>query len=212
MQIIKYRSLFTDVPINCPSTVEEGDLNAKKAGAVLKGFIDNTVYRGVLNEFREWLIHGREAVAAKDNKPAIEAIQGLEEITGVPMKTQSKVVGKKTVEVYDETDGEYIKRVAAVKGWDLDQEPNELQPYADIVAKFLVFDASVSESKPKGPVKLPADYLEAGLRIIDKGNQAKYGRFNIVWTNDRDKDATLLGWKIREEVLAKQREATKGYE
>jgi len=203
----KFRSLYVDVPIQVPSTVADFDANAKAEGRCLAEAINNVVYRGVLADFRDLLIHGREA----DEKAGVAAVEGLEAITGIARKTTKKTVGKREVEVWDETEGEYVARVIAARGWDK-ENPTELQNIADAVAKYLVFDASAAPATTKGPKKLPSDYLEAATRIITKGSWDKYSRFGLVQSGDTAKDAEALGWKIREEVLAKQRAATLAYE
>jgi hypothetical protein len=210
METKEFNSLFVKVPIQVPSTVTEFDDNAKRAGACLGEAINNVVYRSVLNDFRDLLIHGREA-SKPGETPVVEAVDGLETYTGISRKTEKKTVGKKEVEVYSETESEYIKRVCAAKAWDLDN-PTELQQFATEIAKHLVFDASATVAAPKGPKKLPEDYLQAAQRILTKGNQAKYARFGITWTGETDKDAITLGWKIREEVLAEQRAKTAKYD
>jgi len=215
----KFRSVFCDVPIQVPSSVADYDALAGKEGACLASAIENVVYRGVLSDFRDLLIHGREAVEAKPaagDQPAIEAVEavdGLEQLTGISRKTIKKTVGKKEVEVYDETEADYVRRIIAAKGWD-QENPIELQQIADNIAKFLIFNPKEVERAARGPKKLPEDYKNAATRIIENNPafKDKYARFNITWTEEKDKNIELLGWKIREEVLEEQRKKTAAYE
>lgn len=179
----KFRSLGVEVSVQVPATVDEFDQNAKSVGACLREAVSNVVYRGVLAEFRDAFC------------------DAVEEKSGVERKRKDS--GKKTeagevILIVDESEGEYLRRVRAEKGWTEDN--SVLQSIANEVATELVFDASATEPKERKPKKVPAKYLTAAQRIITNGTQSKYDRFGIVWTGDAAKDAETLAWKIKAEV------------
>lgn len=96
MKAVVYESLGLDVSILVPETVAEYDLLAKRPDAALGDAIDNTVYRGVLNQVRAAFV------------PALVAFSGI--------KPHSKTVKDKTgkdVEEITESDKKYVDRVVA---------------------------------------------------------------------------------------------------
>jgi hypothetical protein len=225
--------------LNVPSTVEEFDQNAKRVGACLASAINNEVYRGTMAEFREVLIHGSEAVV-KDGVTSGYNFKGLEERFDFPRltkktgKTRDVVVNgttvKEEIEVYDESESDYIKRLCAAKGWNDDKTKSDnLQPIADELSGLLTFDASQTERKAAGPKKLAKQYREAAENIFKNENQNKWvGRLkeenDIILSFDTEpapEDPTFaavrngnidkLGWAIKAREDAKAKEAVKQY-
>jgi hypothetical protein len=155
MQTKEYSSLGLKVNISVPSTVEEFDQNAKRTGACLDEAINNTVYRGVLADFRE------------------KFCEALETHTAIPRHTKDS--GKKdsdgnAIMLYTESEGDYPKRAAAEQG----VEVATYQHIADAVAAELVFDASARERKAPTPKKLPdwakkvAEEFLSGAKSLEK--------------------------------------------
>lgn len=190
----KFRSLGCDVSINVPQTVEDFDLNAKKAGACLAEAVNNVIYRGTLNEFRDNFCE------------EVEKETGVERTASPTGKKNSD--GTDVLE-YDLSEGKYIQHVRTTKGWADDN--TVLQGIADKVAATLTFDASAPERKPSEPKKLAAMYKEAATRIFTNGNQAKWGtQFNLTYTGDQAKDIELLGWAIKRDSDEKQKQLMAG--
>lgn len=209
-----FSSLGVDFKHDVPATVEEFDQNAKKAGQCLVEAIANVVYRNSLASFRDAMIYGLDAVKDAEGNVTRAKVPGLEEITGIKRLTKTQKRGDKEVQVPDESEMTYVKRVCAEKGWegtDDAADPN-LQAIADAIAVHIKFDASAAARQPAGPKKLPEDYLNAAKRIYANGNQDKWaGKFGLTLTGDVEKDQVAMGWKIREVELKKQREATLQY-
>lgn len=163
-----------------PATVEEFDQNAKKVGACLQEAVNNVIYRGVLADFRATFCE------------EVEKDTGIER----KWKTVERGKDKKAVEVWDETEGDYITRVIATKGWTEDR--TSLQAIADRVAPTIIFDASVTEAKERGPKKLPEAYKTAAERIFTNGNEAKWAeKLKLTFGPEKDKNVELLGWAIK---------------
>lgn len=186
----KYRSLECDVNIQVPASNEDFDSNAKKAGACLEEAINNVVYRGVLNDFRDKFCD------------AVEAKTGVERRTQPTGKKDDK--GADILE-YAESEKKYVDRVRAEKGWTEDN--SVLQSIADEIATTLTFDASATERKPSLPKKLANDFRVAAERIFTNGTEAKYAtQWNLAFTGDRAKDIETLGWAIKADFTKKQGE------
>ena len=202
MQVKQFESLGVKINLNIPSTVEEFDQNAKKAGACLDEAVNNIVYRGVLPDFRAMFC------------------ERVEKETGIARKFSTVKEGDKEVEVWDETEGKYMSRVRAEKGWQEDR--TQLQAIADLVSPELVFDASSPEPKAKGPRKLPAGYATAALRIFGNGNQDKWaeklGLTYVAETGNEDEvkrfrsqNVETLGWAIKKVEDEKRKAAELEY-
>lgn len=195
MQLVQQEvdTLGLTVPVMVPASVADFDSNAKREGACLKEAINNVIYRSWLADFRDsFTTH-------------------VEEKTGIQRKTKTVKRGDKEVAIFDETEGDYMRRVRAEKGWTEDN--TQLQEWATEIAKTIDFDASATERKG-GVKKLPTQYLEAAKRIITNKTTGNYARFGLTFSGDPAKlevEAAALGWKIREEVLAKEREMAKQY-
>lgn len=206
-----YSSLGIKFKLAVPESVEEFDSLAKAAGGCLTEATNNVVYRGVLADFRNTFLHGREADATN----GLSAIEGIEQTTGIERKTKpvlkddgSPVLkdGDAVVE-YDETEGVFFKRVCA----QLKFEAEHFAKQAQAVADQMVFDPSAQERKAPGPKKLAAQYKEAAERIISNGNFEKQseklskilGVAPLVLVNTGDavadtaKNAENLGWLVK---------------
>lgn len=216
MRVKEYKSLGLVVKVSVPSTADEFDQLAKRAGACVDEATNNAVYRGYLGEFRDTLLHGIEAEPAKDGKPAVPGFDGIEQRTKITRKVKKVKKGDKEVEVYDETEDEYLSRVAATQK----VEVSSFQPIADEVCKRLAFDPSASERKPAGPKTLPAIYKNTAAGVIAKGKKsvdillALFKRDinkTVVLTNDPAKDAELLGWAIKEHKAWKDKQDMEAY-
>jgi len=54
-------------------------LDPKRPDACCEEATNNIVYRSMHPDLRQWFLHGREAMDAKDSQPAVSAIKGVEE-------------------------------------------------------------------------------------------------------------------------------------
>lgn len=209
----QFKTLGLPVQLEVPSTVEEFDQNAKKAGACLAEATNNVIYRGSLAELRDLIIHGRDAVPASEGQPAVAAFKGMEEVTGIARKTKTVKRGTgesaKDVEVYDETEGDYIDRVVAEKKVEL----SSFQSLFDAAAALIPFDASATERKPVGPKKLPEKYRNLATEFLSGAiNPATKKPRNLAgfvvaaekqlgtkWekSGDTAKDTESLGWYLK---------------
>lgn len=182
----KYMSLGVEVNVPVPSDVAEFDLNAKRVNACLDEAIDNVVYRSYLADFRNLFC------------------EVVETSTSIARKTKVVKKGDKEVEVWDETEGEYIRGIRATKGWEDDNSALQLIAEAVLTTVnadgklVLLFDASASERKQTGPKKLAIAYKEAAQRIFTNGNQDKWGtKLGLTYTGDQTKDIEILGWAVK---------------
>jgi hypothetical protein len=202
MKTKEYSSLGLKVNFSVPESVEEFDANAKRIGACLEEATNNSVYRGMLGDFRDVLLHGW----------AEKGIKGLDDIYGVERKTKP-VLDRKTnlprkdkddneVTTYDETEEEFLDRVLAEKGLKIE----DIQEHANTVAASLVFDASAREKKAPKPKKLSSTYLDAAKKLLEKYEDSKinktFAKFipdqaTFARTGDAAKDAETLGWLFK---------------
>jgi hypothetical protein len=172
-----YDSLGFEVPVSVPSTVEEYNTLAGREGACLSDANDNTVYRGVLNDFRDKLVTALE----KETGLAIEREQ-KKNAKGEPQFDKDK----NPILVITEAEGAYIKRLKAHLQLDDEAFVAKFAPIAAQVATTLKFDPKAAERKAKVP---PKTYLEAADSIVAQG-----GSF--------EKAATKLGTELGETVPA----------
>lgn len=139
MQPTNIKSLGFELTINVPSSVEEFDQLAKRAGACLTEATANVLYRGTLAEFRDTFC------------------EELEKETGIARLT--KVTGKskagEDIIAYAETEADYVKRVAAEKS----VEVSSFADLANRVAAAITFDPSATERKGGAPKKVAKLYL-----------------------------------------------------
>lgn len=187
--INKYNSLYADVNVAVPDSVEEFDRLAKRNGACLDAAVKQVIFHKVLGDVREDIVDA--CVKAFD-------FPRLEVDTGKKKKDGSAVL-------VDEDAKDYIHRLFADKDWDRE---NPAQTYRDVVAAIEVtFDPSATERVGKARV-LPKMYLEAGKRILANGNGPRWAKeFGITLTGETEADASSLGWKIKDREDAKRREA-----
>lgn len=224
MKNVEVTSMGLKLVIPAPDSADEFDKLAGKNGACLEEGIANVIARSTLAEFRDTLLHGREA----DKDKGIEEIIGLDKQSGVDRK--SKVVGKtkggKDILEW-ESELDYFKRILATKDWVVEK----IQPFADTVIAACPFDPKASESSAK-PRKLPAKDRELATTIIDalitKGAttsdnlssklQVVGKSFTLTTKPDGDDAAVTawkegqivdLGWKLNAYFLFKAREAEK---
>lgn len=184
MKTKEYTSLGVTVPFAVPESVDEFDKNAKRSGACLDEATNNVIYRGSLAEFRDLLIHGRDAVPATDSSPAVPAFKGLETLTMQPRKVKTEKKGDKEIETYDESEQEYINRVFGHRDTWNDVVPTQLASTAKAAAVLVAFDASATERKAKAPAKLAEKWKTTALDFLNgKKNLAKLGdafkKFNV---------------------------------
>lgn len=171
MQDIKLKALGMEGVGQEPTTVDEFDGIAKKTGSCLDRANQYIRYHVTLGDVRELFLHGQEAEAASDGKAAVEAIEGVDKQSGIERKSkpvldkEKKPVVKDGVAVteWDETEGEYFKRVIATlvdekKFTSAEDARKSFQPLFDQCIKTVGFPAFATEHKAHGPVKLPAKY------------------------------------------------------
>lgn len=180
---------------------EEADAAAGRPNAMLDEGNRNLTYRGALAV-------GRSALC-----------EAIEKATGIAFKTTTVMKDDKEVEVPDETEGAYLKRVRAEKGMteNLAAWTAFAQPIADQVSatgdegKALAVDIKEPDKKGK-PKTLPKEYKEAAERCFANGSQDKWAQtFTLTYTGEKEKDVEILGWAIRADVLRKQREQQASY-
>lgn len=166
MKTESFKTLGVPVALSVPSTVEEFDQLAKRAGACLDEAVSNVVYRGTFNELRELIVSGRDAEPAKDGQPAISEFKGLEELTGKPRTTKKVKRGDKEVEIYDESPQEYVTRVfGPVDSWN-GNAPDVLAKTVAAAGLAVAFDPSAREKQPAGPKKLAEKYKTTATNFL----------------------------------------------
>lgn len=177
MKTEKYKSLGLVVALSVPETVDEFDSNAKKAGACLAEGTNNVVYRGMLGDFRDVLIHGCE----EDTVRNLPGFKGLEDIYGVPRKMKPSLgkdgkpkVGedKEPIMTPDETEQEYVDRLIAEKSLKIE----DLQSYADQTVATLLFDASSRERKAPKTAKLGEEFKSAATNLLANIDDTKINK------------------------------------
>jgi len=149
-----YKSLGLNVVVSVPESVDEYNQLAGTTDAALNDATDSTVYRSVLNVFREAVV----AAIAEDTGTA-RIVKYKLDAEGNPVlddETKEKIVDT------EESAGAYMRRVAG-------DSPEKFQSIADSVAKTLVFDPKVKERAAAGPKDLAKRYKEAAQGIIDAG-------------------------------------------
>lgn len=226
MKTKTYSSLSLDVPLLVPDSMQEFDLNAKRENACLDEATNNVVYRSSLAEFREVFLHGRKEEKDANGNVTSPAIDGVEQITGITRKSVEKELttkdedGKpKVVDVYDESEAVYFRRVCAQLAGDrkqpLDEVIKSFQPLANTVAATIKFDASAEARQPSGPKKLPKSYIEAAKKVIDAG-KGQHVAALLKESLNRDVEVTVEGLAaaMQEDVAqeAKRRRARLGIE
>lgn len=149
-----YKSLGVNVAVSVPSSLAEYDHLAGRTDAALSDATDSTVYRSVLNVFREAFV---AAVASKTGT-ARKVTYKTDPATGEPLLNEEK----QPIVDTEESAAVYIKRVAG-------ENPEQFQAEADVVAQTLKFDPSVKERSAAGPKELAKRYTEAAEGILNAG-------------------------------------------
>lgn len=215
----QFKSLGIAFELPVPSTVEEFDTNAKRAGACLEEAISNIVYRNGLAEFRYYFLHGREA--DKDLKtPALEGVEDYVRKNKVVAKDpetgkeelvlrRTKATGRKDedgqpVLAFFESEANYFDRVLQALG----KEPSFFQDLANKHAALIAFDASQKEKKPAAPKKLAQKYKDVAVNLLKGPKKDKFiadykklcGKDLVLSTNpaDAEKNIETTGWAIKE--------------
>lgn len=182
MQVIQQKSLGYNLNVPVPESVEEFDRLAKEQGAALREANKNVIYRSFNAEWRNTFLHGADAEKNGDTVVR-EAIQGLEQLTGIERKTKvvkpekrdaadpTKIV-QEEVTGWDETEDEYESRVMAalVQRGDFKSTEEAKASYAahaQKVADLIPFDPSKTERKSAGPKKTPNTYVEVAKAIVE---------------------------------------------
>lgn len=216
MQTKEFSSLGLSVPLLVPQSVEEYDANAKRVGACLSEAINNVVYRGCLADFRDLFLHGQDEVKDEQGKVIKPAVKGVEQITGIKRKVETKTLASKdedgkakTTEVWAESEAVYFKRVCSELKLADDQVTAKFQPLATEVAKLVKFDASETERKPSTPKGPPKKYLEYAEKAIAGGKAGALAKKlskllgrPVVLTNDAAKDKEILALAIKADMDA----------
>lgn len=194
------KSLGFDLSFQVPANVSEFDALAKRDGSCLSEAISNVMYRSVLAEFRSTFCEKLEALTENPRKTRISG------------KTKTG----EDIEVYDETEADYLKRVAAEKG----VETISFSALALEVAASIVFDPSATERKASGPKKIAKSYMEIVDSIVEQAGDegivtvaAKLstvlGRAVVVDISTPEataKSKETLAWAIRDDQQRKKKE------
>lgn len=194
MKVVEYNSSGHVFKINVPSTVEEYDKLADKAGACLDAAIDHEVFHGTLGDIREAFA---DLVAEEFKTPRREVGTGkfVEED------------GKKVEVLATEKTSTFLERVAAEKNLDLATKP--FQKVADRLSaggdKAVNFDPKAQKRSGLGPV-LAKTYRENAAKFLADAkslpkvlkNLGKVlGKEVVVTGNTDEEKATSLGWQLK---------------
>jgi hypothetical protein len=167
-----------------PESPKEYDALAKKEGQCVADAVSYCVFHSQLSAIRG------------------AVIDKLEETTKVPQKSEKRKNGDKETTVITEKDGDYVERL--LETGVINKEG--LTAIIVAAAKGNPFDPSVTarEAKPK---KLAQEYRDAAVKILTEGKADKAAKkFAITLTGEHEKDIELIGWAVRENVLAQQRQ------
>lgn len=149
---------------------------------------NNVCYRGTNAEARDLFLHGSEAVAAVDGKPAVPARKGFDDLTGIERQTKKVTsTGKdktKTFEVWDESEAKYFNRALATlhtqgKYPSVDAARAAFVPLMQECYNLVEFDASKAaptERKAKG---LPAAIVAYIKTVFEKHNEQKLAKILV---------------------------------
>ncbi len=204
----EYKVLGHKVKYNVPENSAEFNLlDPKRPDAACEEATSNIVYRGMNPETRYTFLHGRDAVEAKDGKPGVSAIVGVEAETEIPRKTKpslgkdgkARVKDGVEVTVWDESEEVYYNRVLATlvetkKYASEDAARAHFDPLIVSIAAEVPFDVTQAERSERGPLKLAEKYKKTAAMVITNGtldrvnsNQlAKIGK-SFTLTNDTTK-------------------------
>lgn len=198
MKVIQVNSLGFSLNKAVPETNEEYDNLARRGpNAACEDASASTLYRGTFPQFRD------------------SFLDKVGEITGVARKTKES--GKKDedgnpVLVWDETEGEYWKRIKAEKSLSDEAAVLQFSPLAQECMDAATFDPSVKERKSAGPKAVAKTYLKIATSVVNEGKadrlvellQTKLGR-EIVLSGDNEADIKVLAQAISDNE-ARERE------
>lgn len=202
MKVIQVNSLgFSGLTKLVSETNEEYDQIAKRGpNAANDDAVASTLYRGTFPVFRDAFL------------------EKVGEITGIERKTKES--GKKDSEgnilvVWDETEGEYWKRVKAEK--NLSDEA-AVQQFGELAQKCMddaPFDPSVKERKSAGPKSIAKTYTKIATEAVNTGKASALAELlatklghEVVLTGDNEANIKVLAQGIADHE-AKKREALK---
>lgn len=166
MQNIVNSTLGFKVNVAVPSTVEEYDQLAGKAGAALESANMNVVYRSWNNQFRE---------AMSDHLAAVTSIKRETEI--VLNKDGSQKIDEETkqpVERYTETAADHVDRVFATlvkdgKAASVEAATHAYSTDAQKIADSISFDPAERQPKATGPKKVAQKWIALATEIATRG-------------------------------------------
>lgn len=180
MKQVQITSLGLKLNTNVPETAAEYDQLAKKENACVDSAVNNTLYRSTLAEFRYNFLHGLKPVGIEGDENYVPGLLGVEETTGIERRTREtgKFKGegesKEAVIVWDETEGDFFKRVCAelVKAdshASIDAAMLSFAPLGQQHLDAIPFDPSETERKEAGPKKIAKVYVDTAQKLIDAG-------------------------------------------
>lgn len=201
MKITQVSSLGFTLTKSVPETNEEYDQLAKRGpNAACEDASASTLYRSTFPVFRDGFL---EKVA---------------EITGIERKTREtdkKDSDGNPVVVWDETEGEYWKRVKAAKNLSDEAAVQQFTSLAQECMDAAPFDPSVKERKSAGPKAVAKTYVKIATEAVATGKASalagllanKLGR-EVALTGDSEADVKVLAQAIADNE-AKKREQLK---
>lgn len=228
MQSILVKCLsFDKLNYEVPSSVEEFDRLAKRAGAALDEANKNVLYRAVLNQARYAFLHGLEEEKDEAGNVVRPAIKGLEELTGVERKTKvtkpevKDADGKITQEevtAWDETEGNFEDRVYAtlVQGGQFPSTEAAAASFAGLmqeVLNALPFDPQKQERSAGGPKKTPKTYIGIADALVEMAGSVEAAVEKFTAKTGRKIDATkeALAKGIWEDQTAQKKQIAASY-
>jgi len=209
MKKVQYESLGHLITVNVPSTIEEFDQMAGKAGAALEEAIDHVVMHSLLGKVR----------------PALAAL--VEEETKIK---QTRDTGRKTLVNGVETpileelsEKAYLAMVAAQQpGYDPEAEVGPFQKLADRLSaggdKEIKFDPKAQKRTGLGPVLAKAYKENAAKFLADAKNLPKVlknlgkvlGKTIEVVGTTPEEQQTSLGWLLKAYAVEMEKRNTQG--
>lgn len=201
MKVIQVNSLGFSLAKSVPETNEEYDNLAKRGpGAACEDASASTLYRGTFPQFRDAFL------------------DKVGEITSIARKTREtdkKDSEGNPVVVWDETEGEYWKRVKAEKSLSDEAAVQQFSELAQQCMDEATFDPSVKERKSAGPKSIAKTYTKIATEAVNTGKASalagllgnKLGR-EVALTGDSEADIKVLAQAIADNE-AKKREQLK---
>lgn len=200
-------SLGFDLNKQVPESVAEYDQLARRPNAALEDAVDSCLYRGTFAEFRSLFLHGCDE---DDSGPALV---GVDKQTGIDRLTKvTKNAKGEEVEVWDESEAVYWKRVVATKfGGDIEAAVREFQSHAQAAMDRAAFDPSVKERKAAGPKTIAKTYIAIAKQAVADGKGQRLadllaghlGRA-VALTGDVDTDVATLSRAIADREAQKR--------